>query len=247
MKQQGYGDDPLLCVVINGNRGTCRENPIAKEFTDLKLWYGRHPGKLDNHLLADAKIRNFNLEEILEVTPTTTPATTPPTTSATTPATTPTTKSTTSPVPSTTTPSTPSLTTTTLPPTTPEQTLDIKIWAGMVIYGIMVNGVRTGNNHGGGILDVPMQQGETVLALEYGVKRDQEGEPWANGICGLTIITDVKMHGPYGDIGPTYPCPAEYLLEIPYGMGLSEFLENEKLMDATGDWILGFNSQLPIM
>ena len=206
MKQQGYGDDPLLCVVINGNRGTCRENPIAKEFTDLKLWYGRHPGKLDNHLLADAKIRNFNLEEILEVTPTTTPATTP------------TTKSTTSPVPTTTTPSTPSLTTTTLPPTTPEQTLDIKIWAGMVIYGIMVNGVRTGNNHGGGILDVPMQQGETVLALEYGVKRDQEGEPWANGrvLVNESILFFAKdvvprwasNHGPsYGNYRKKIPHP----------------------------------------
>ena len=160
--------------------------------------------------------------------------------------TTPTTTSTTTPVPTTTTPSTPALMTTTLPLTTQEQT-DIKIWAGMVIYGIMVNGIRIGNNHGGGILDVPMQQGETVLALEYGIKRDQEGEPWANGICGLSIITDVKMHGPYGDIGPNYPCPTEYFLEIPFGMGLSDFLENEKTMDVTGDWILGFNSQVPIM
>ena len=161
--------------------------------------------------------------------------------------TTQTTTSTATTLPTTTTPSTPALMTTTLPPTTQEQTLDIKIWAGMVIYGIMINGIRTGNNHGGGILDIPIQQGENVLALEYGIKRDQEGEPWANGICGLSIITDVKMHGPYGDIGPNYPCPTEYFLEIPFGMGLSDFLENEKIMDITGDWILGFNSQVPIM
>ena len=224
--QQKESGVAIYSIEYNGHEVFSVENNSPIEKTGMELTLG------DNYYMdANSKARNIILEEVSDAQ-TTTSATTPTTTT---------------PVPTTTTPSTPALMTTTLPLTTQEQTLDIKIWAGMVIYGIMVNGIRTGNNHGGGILDVPLQQGETVLALEYGIKRDQEGEPWANGICGLSIITDVKMHGPYGDIGPNYPCPTEYFLEIPFGMGLSDFLENEKIMDVTGDWILGFNSQVPIV
>ena len=227
--QQKESGVAIYSIEYNGHEVFSVENNSPIEKTGMELTLG------DNYYMdANSKARNIILEEVSDAQTTKS-------------ATTQTTTSTSTPVPTTTTPSTPALMTTTLPLTTQEQTLDIKIWAGMVIYGIMVNGIRTGNNHGGGILDVPMQQGETVLALEYGIKRDQEGEPWANGICGLSIITDVKMHGPYGDIGPNYPCPTEYFLEIPFGMGLSDFLENEKIMDVTGDWILGFNSQVPIV
>ena len=127
--------------------------------------------------------------------------------------------------------------------TTP--TLDIKLYAGTVIYDIVVNGIRIGNNGDGGIIDVPMQQGETVIAIGYGTKDVQIGGSYQNVICGLTFITSFERElGPYGNAAPTDPYTIEYFLTIPGDVTLLDFLEQEKIMDVNGNWILGFESQI---
>ena len=52
----------------------------------------------------------------------------------------------------------------------------LAIYAGYVIDSIEVNGEVYGASDRGNRIDVPMEEGEVVLRLEYGINSDWEGQ-----------------------------------------------------------------------
>ena len=73
----------------------------------------------------------------------------------------------------------------------------ISVYAGYVADAIEVNGNRYGASSGGTKYDVPIQEGETVQRLEFGIRRDFPDEEYQNAICGVYFVTNVQTHGPY--------------------------------------------------
>ena len=79
----------------------------------------------------------------------------------------------------------------------PSQTkIDLAVYAGYVVNTIDVNGERYGANSGGNYANVPMQEGETILRLEYGIWIN-DAYDYSGSICGLYFVTNIQKHGPY--------------------------------------------------
>ena len=134
--------------------------------------------------------------------------------------------------------------TTTLSPNTTSATqeppLDLCVYAGTVINTIEINDEKFGASYGGDKITVPMQSGERVLRMEYGINKAWVGWDHNMSICGLVFITNLQRHGPYG----VEDCPATYSVSIPEDQSLSEFLATNLILKSTGDWILGFKGRV---
>ena len=74
--------------------------------------------------------------------------------------------------------------------------MDLSLYPGSVVNTIVVNGKRFGASRGGTKTDVPMQQGEIISRLEYGILNDGSKEV-SGAICALSFITNRRKHGPY--------------------------------------------------
>ena len=146
-------------------------------------------------------------------------------------------------------------------------TMDLSVYAGGVVNTIVVNGARFGANSGGALIDVPLQEGETILQLEYGIDRAWISYDYEGTICGLYFITNTFRYiGPYsGRVMKTEilrtstfgqklcfitlkdACETEYMVTIPDGMKFSKFLAEDLIAKPSavqyGYWITGFKSQ----
>ena len=76
--------------------------------------------------------------------------------------------------------------------------MDLSVHAGTVVNTIVVDGARFGANSGGEKIDVPLEEGETIIALEYGIDKIWVNWDHEGSICGLYFVTNTfKYHGPY--------------------------------------------------
>ena len=124
--------------------------------------------------------------------------------------------------------------------TTQEPPLDLCVYAGTVINTIEINDEKFGASYGGDKITIPMQSGEYVSRMEYGINKAWTGWEHNNAICGLYFITNFQRHGPYG----VEECPAIYSVSIPEDLSLSEFLTKNLVLKSTGNWILGFKARV---
>ena len=74
--------------------------------------------------------------------------------------------------------------------------MNLSVHEGSVVNTIVVNGERFGANSGGIKNDVPMQEGEIILQLEYGFL-NYPNLDYSEAICGLYFVTNIQKHGPY--------------------------------------------------
>ena len=58
---------------------------------------------------------------------------------------------------------------------------------------------------------VPLQDGEVIQRMVFGIERNSAGAPYNNGMCGLHFITKIDKYGPYGS-GNGVQCEAEYTI-----------------------------------
>ena len=130
--------------------------------------------------------------------------------------------------------------TTLAPSGTQEPPFDLCVYAGTIINTIEINDEKFGASYGGDKITVPMQSGEHVLRMEYGINKAWTGWEHNNAICGLYFITNFQRHGPYG----VEECPAIYSVSIPDDLSLSEFLTKNLVLKSTGNWILGFKARV---
>ena len=125
--------------------------------------------------------------------------------------------------------------------------MNLAVWAGNAVNTLVVNGKRFGANWGGAEYVIPMQEGERVTGLEYGIIQWDYDQDWSNSICGLYVVTNVQKHGMYH---PDIPCPTEYSVSIPDGVDFADFLVDDIIVKPSntdlGYWITGFKSQIPV-
>ena len=150
-------------------------------------------------------------------------------------------------------------------------TMDLSVYAGTLVNTIVVNGARFGANSGGDLIDVPLQDGETIFGLEYGIDRAWISYDFEGTICGLYFITNTFRYlGPYSGrvmrtailrtstfghrhrfITLKEPCETEYTVTIPDGMEFSKFLADDLIAKPSGVqygyWITGFKSQTELL
>ena len=90
--------------------------------------------------------------------------------------------------------------------------LQIAIHRGGLVDAIEVNGRRFGTQSSDNRIDVPIQHGDRVKQMTYGIARDWTGRPYTcnNAICGLYLITREETFGPYAS-----DCKSEYTVSIP--------------------------------
>ena len=123
--------------------------------------------------------------------------------------------------------------------------MNLAVWAGNAVNTLVVNGKRFGANWGGAEYVIPMQEGERVTGLEYGIIQWDYEQDWSNSICGLYVITNFQKHGMYN---PDIPCPTEYSVAIPNDVDFTEFLVDDIIAKPSntdlGYWITGFKSQI---
>ena len=126
--------------------------------------------------------------------------------------------------------------------TTQAPAMNLSVYAGTVINYIEIDDENYGGskNNGGDKNVVPMQSGERVLRMEYGINKAWVGWEHNNAICGLFFITNLQRHGPYG----TEACPVTYSVSIPDDQSLAEFLTENLVLKSTGNWILGFKARV---
>ena len=123
--------------------------------------------------------------------------------------------------------------------------MNLAVWAGNgAVNTLIVNGKRFGANWGGAEYVIPMQDGETVTGLEYGIIQWDYDQDWSNSICGLYVVTNIQKHGMYR------PCPTEYSVSIPDGVDFADFLVDDIIAKPSstdfGYWITGFKSRIPV-
>ena len=118
--------------------------------------------------------------------------------------------------------------------------LQIAIHRGGVVDAIEVNGKRFGTKSSDNKIDVPIQHGDSVQQMTYGIGRDWTGQRYNNAICGLYLITREETFGPYAS-----NCESEYTVIIPEDVTLPEFLKSE-LTVTDQNWPSGFRNQNPI-
>lgn len=118
--------------------------------------------------------------------------------------------------------------------------LQIAIHRGGVVDAIEVNGRRFGTQSSDNRIDVPIQDGDRVKQMTYGIARDWTGRRYNNAICGLYLITREETFGPYAS-----DCKSEYTVSIPEDMTFPEFLKTE-LTVTDNNWPSGFRSQSQI-
>ena len=92
---------------------------------------------------------------------------------------------------------------------------------------------------------VPLQDGEVIQRMVFGIERNSAGAQYNNGMCGLHLITQVDKYGPYG-YGNGATCEAEYTISIPEDMTFPEFLKQELTYIGSRNWLLGFRNQVPL-
>ena len=74
--------------------------------------------------------------------------------------------------------------------------MDLAVFTGYVVNTVVVNGERFGANSGGNKYGIPMQDGEIITSLEYGIWINDAYE-YSGSICGLYFVTNIQKHGPY--------------------------------------------------
>lgn len=119
----------------------------------------------------------------------------------------------------------------------------MSIWSGSLIDRIYVNNVRYGRTKGGNENIISFEANEAITSIQYG---KTPGDAERRGttekiICGMSVITNKKIHGPFATHQYSVCNTKLYYVDIPEDETFAHFLSTNTLY--SNNWITGFKNE----